>query len=181
MSQIVTTPSDILTAPAKTITFFDKRLARLIVDMKKTLIETKNPRGVGLAGPQVGESYRIFVTRPTQSATIRVFVNPTILKYSDEQTDGVPDRDNKLEGCLSIPNVWGKVTRSKRVRLRFQDQTGATHEEEFTGFLATIIQHETDHTNGVLFTRRVIEQQGKLYENTRDKEGKESLEEITLQ
>ena len=97
-----------------------------------------------------------------------------------EQTDGVPERNNKLEGCLSIPKIWGKIKRAKTLTLRFQDEQGREHEEQFTGFLATIIQHETDHTNGILFTQRVLEQKSKMYQTGKDDDGKEILEEIII-
>ena len=180
MKPIVHVPHVVLTTPAKTVTAFDKRLVKLVSEMKATLIATKNPKGVGLAGPQVGESWRVFLTRPKESGPISVFVNPEIIKHSVEQTDGVPERNNKLEGCLSIPKIWGKIKRAKTLTLRFQDEQGREHEEQFTGFLATIIQHETDHTNGILFTQRVLEQNGKLYQPARDEAGKEILEEITI-
>ncbi len=179
MKPIVTIPHEVLTTPTKSITVFDKKLARLIADLTKTLIATKNPKGVGLAAPQIGEPYRVFVTRPNEKSIVRAFVNPEIIARQGE-TDGVPERDKKLEGCLSIPYIWGKVKRSQSLTLRFQDEIGQTHQEKFTGFLATIIQHETDHIHGILFTKRVLEQQGKLYQGTKDKEGKEVLEEITI-
>lgn len=180
MKQIVKVPNDTLTKPAQTITSFDKRLTKLIDNLKQTLKATKNPKGVGLAASQIGEGSRVFVTRPSEKNPIRVFINPEIIKKSSEVTDGVPGRDNKLEGCLSIPKIWGRVKRAKSLTLRYQDETGKPHEEEFEGFLATIIQHETDHTNGILYTQRVLEQKGKLYKTTKDKEGKEELEEIQL-
>ncbi len=176
---IVHAPQDVLTQPAKTVTFFDKRLARLVRTLKSTLRATVNPKGVGLAAAQVGEPYRVFVTRPTEKSALRVFINPEIIARHGE-TDGVPERDNKLEGCLSIPKIWGRVKRAQALSLRYQDETGQIHEEKFSGFLATIIQHETDHTNGILFTQRVVEQQGKLYQGTTDASGKETLEEIAL-
>ena len=185
MKTIVRAPNHVLTAPGKTVTKFDKRLVHLVADLKATLTQTKNPKGVGLAAPQIGEPWRVFVTRPKESDPIRAFVNPVIVKSSTELTDGMPDRgdakrDNKLEGCLSIPKIWGKLNRAKRVTLNFQDEKGDAHEETFTDFVATIIQHETDHTNGILFPRRVLEQKGKLYQTAKDEEGKEVLEEIKL-
>lgn len=176
---IVHVPNNVLTAAAKPVAQFDKKLVRLITDLKDTLAATTNPKGVGLAAPQIGEAWRIFVTRPHDHDPIRVFINPEIIKQTG-QTDGVPERDNKLEGCLSIPKIWGRVKRAKALTLRFQDELGKMHEEEFSGYLATIIQHETDHTNGVLFTHRALEQKEKLYQATRDEKGKETLEEITL-
>ncbi len=180
MKPIVTTPNPVLTSPAKTVTAFDKRLSKLIAHMKSTLIATRNPKGVGLAAPQIGEPWRIFVTRPTEKSSVRVFINPEIVKFSEEKTDGVPERDNKLEGCLSVPNIWGRVNRAKSLTLRYQDEQGGSHTEQFTGFLATIIQHETDHVNGILYVQRVLEQKGKLYQTAKDEAGKEILEEIAL-
>ncbi|MBI5619376.1 peptide deformylase [Candidatus Gottesmanbacteria bacterium] len=180
MKPIIHVPSDVLTSSAKPVTQFDKRLHTLIKEMVATLKATHNPKGVGLAAPQVGVPYRIFVTRPREKDPIRAFVNPEIIKLSTEQTEGVPGRDNKLEGCLSIPKIWGRVKRAATLTLRYQDETGAVHEEAFSGFLATIIQHETDHINGILFTQRVLQQKGKLFQTARDKDGKEVLEEITI-
>lgn len=177
MKAILVSPHPVLTAQAKTVTSFDKRLVKLVNDMKTTLRGTKKPKGVGLAAPQIGEPWRVFVVRPHE--TIRVFINPEIVS-SAGKTDGVPDRENKLEGCLSIPNIWGKVQRSETLTLRFQDETGTPHKEQFSGFLATIIQHETDHVNGVLFVQRVLEQKGTLYQSVIDKEGKEMLEEVSV-
>ena len=177
---IVQVPNLVLTSSAKSVTQFDGKLKHVIDDMKATLIATRNPKGVGLAAPQVGLSIRLFITRPTEKSTIRVFINPEIIKTTESVTDGVPERSNKLEGCLSIPNVWGKVKRMTTLSLRYQDEHGKMHEEEFGGFLATIIQHETDHTNGILFTQRVLEQKERLYQVEQDEEGKEVLEEIKI-
>jgi peptide deformylase len=180
MKPIVHVPHDVLVTPAKRVTSFDDKLAKLIRDMEDTLISTVNPKGVGLAATQVGIGLRIFLTKPTAKAKIRAFINPEILAKSDTMTDGVPERNNKLEGCLSIPNVWGNVHRATSLTLRYQDENGNVHEEEFSGFLATIIQHETDHINGILFTQRVLEQKEKLFQVVEDKDGSEVLEEIPL-
>ena len=180
MKSIVSVPNPVLTTQAATVKSFDKKLEKLLADMKQTLVATRNPKGVGLAAPQIGESVRVFITRPTEKDSIRVFINPEIVSRTDEKTDGVPDRDNKLEGCLSIPKIWGKVERATALTLNYQDERGISHTEKFTGFLATIIQHETDHTNGVLFTHRVLEQNGTFYQSAKDEKGKEILEEIEL-
>lgn len=179
MKPIIHIPRPVLTTPAKPVTAFDGKLAKLIADMKEALIATSNPKGVGLAATQVGVGLRVFLTKPSDKAAIRVFINPEIIARSDTMTDGVPERSNKLEGCLSIPNVWGKVQRASSLTLRYQDETGAVHEEAFSGFLATIIQHETDHINGILFTQRVLEQKEKLFQIA-EEDGKEVLEEIQL-
>jgi len=178
MKPIVHAPNIVLNTPASTVTVFDTKLAKIIVEMRTILLATKKPKGVGLAAPQVGLSLRLFIIKPAQDEPTRVFINPNILKLSDAQ-EGEGKHD-KLEGCLSIPKVWGKVKRALSVTLRYQDEHGATHEEEFTDFPATIIQHETDHVNGILFTQRVLEQKGKLYHTTTDREGKEVLDEIKI-
>lgn len=184
---IVHVPDAVLNAPTKPIVKFDKRVTRLIGDLKDTLMATTNPKGVGLAAPQIGEPWRVFVTRPKESGPVRAFINPHITHVSHQQTDGVPQRENlpageggKLEGCLSIPKIWGKVKRAAALTLRYQDERGNKKEEKFSGFMATIIQHETDHVNGILFTHRILEQKQKLYQATTDTKGKEVLEEVTL-
>ena len=183
MKPIVHVPNDVLISPAKTVTKFDKKLELLLEEMGKTLIATRRPKGVGLAAPQVGEALRIFITKPTAKAEIRAFINPEIialLETKDTHEVVKDEDDKKLEGCLSIPDVWGHVDRAREVRLQYQDKSGTPHEETFEGFMATIIQHETDHTNGILFSQRVVEQKGKFYKTVIDAEGKEILEEITI-
>ncbi|MBI3576913.1 peptide deformylase [Candidatus Gottesmanbacteria bacterium] len=180
MKLIVKVPNPVLTTSAQAVTVFDKNVRALVDEMKKTLMGTNNPKGVGLAAPQIGQSWRVFITRPTETSRIRVFINPEIIKRSEELTEGIPGRDNKLEGCLSIPKIWGKVKRAAKITLRYQDEKDKIREENFDGFFATIVQHETDHINGILYTQRVLEQKGKLYQAAKDKEGKEVLEEITI-
>lgn len=179
MKPIVSVPHKALSSKAKTVTSFDRKLHKLISDMKQSLTLATNPRGVGLAAPQVGVSMRVFITKPNEHAPIRVFINPEIIHRSDDQTS-THDKRGRLEGCLSIPNLWGNVKRAKEVTLKYQDEHGTSHEETFTGFMATIVQHETDHTNGILYTQRVIEQKQKLYEVATDEHGKEVLDEVQL-
>lgn len=78
-------------------------------------------------------------------------------------------KKTKLEGCLSIPKIWGSVKRADKVFIEFQDLAGITHKKWFSGFRALIIQHEVDHLKGVLFTQRALEQNSQLFE---EKEGK---------
>jgi peptide deformylase len=184
---IVTVPNPVLTNPSKKVERIDKKVLDIVDRMKQTLIDTDNPKGVGLAAPQIGVSLRIFITRPTEKSPIEVFLNPEILWYSPDKSEIQRDleskskgKDKKLEGCLSIPHVWGYLKRSSTVRLRYMDITGKTQEKEFSGFEATIIQHETDHLNGILYTVRVMEQNEKLYEFETDEKGEEKLVEIKL-
>jgi peptide deformylase len=180
MRTIVHIPNPILTTPAKEVTVFDKKLLLMIEDMKHVLQSAKKPKGVGLAGPQAGFGYRIFITKPSVKDPIRVFINPKILDVSQKTTDDTEKPENKLEGCLSVPDIWGKVTRHHEVTLSYQDEKGEKHTETFSDFFATIIQHETDHVNGILFTQRIVEQKGKFYQTVIDEKGKEVLEEFTI-
>lgn len=123
---------------------------QLVQDMFDTMYKSE---GVGLAGPQVGRSLRIVVidsapinemddNEPSRKLCL---INPRI-----ELLDG--DKVTRAEGCLSIPGVSEKVTRVEHLRLTWLDEHLQEHQEEFSGFLSRIIQHECDHLEDVLFT-----------------------------
>lgn len=178
MKPIVRITNPVLTSPTKPVVSFDKKLKKIISDMKATLLHATRPKGVGLAAPQIGILLQLFLTRPTPKDSIRVFINPTIIRRDPIKPNA--DKTNQLEGCLSIPGIWGTVNRSPKLTIRFQDETGKTIEEEISGFLATIVQHEIDHLQGILFTQRVLEQKNKFYQASTDEQGKEVLEEVTI-
>lgn len=180
--KIVTTPNDVLTTVAKPVKSFDKKLKKLISDMEVTLANTSDPVGVGLAAPQVGLSLRLFLARPTEKAPMMHFINPVIEEISELKQKNSKDKEDKkiLEGCLSIPNIWGHVTRPQKLKLSYQDMNGKSYKQTYTGFMATIIQHEVDHLNGVLFTSHVLSQKEKLYRSHTNSEGDEEFEEISL-
>ena len=125
---------------------------KLIDDMIETMEEY---HGVGLAAPQVHESLRIFIAgleeegdgdEPTLVAV--PFINPEIVTLGSEQ---VMD----WEGCLSIPEIRGQVPRHRRVGIRALDRDGKRIELELDDFPARVVQHETDHLDGVLFFDRM--------------------------
>jgi len=180
MKPIVTTPNAVLIKPASPVEKIDAKILSLIKDMQDTLIIADNPKGVGLAAPQVGISLRIFLMRPEENGPIRILVNPTYVQKSKQIVKGIPGSDHRLEGCLSIPKVWGMVHRQAWVTLSYLDEAEQKHQEKFTGFEAIIVQHEMDHLDGVLFSRRVIEQKGKLYQPGVDDDGKEILEPLEI-
>jgi len=137
--------------------------------MVTTLESEKDPEGVGLAANQVGLSLALFIMKPSKKAAVTVCINPEILsieKIPDPTKKKLPHKTGsraRLEGCLSIPRLWGYIHRSPKVHLRYTDLTGKMHERAFTGFEAVIVQHEMDHLEGIVFTQRVLEQKRKLY------------------
>lgn len=186
MLAIVKAPQQVLAEKAKFIPIkpgtLDKPTLLLIEEMKQTLAHTRDPEGVGLAAPQVGRSLQLFIAKPTDTSPVFVFVNPVI---ESQESDTKPTKkkssgQNKLEGCLSLPNIWGFVKRYPRLTLSYVDEKGKAHKKKFTGFMATVIQHEIDHLNGVLFPKRVFEQNNKLYKSHKDEKGKDIFEEVEI-
>jgi len=169
MLKIVTVPDKVLFSPTRQVNLIDKKIKQLVIDMEKTLISQKDPKGVGLAANQVGVNLSIFIIKPSEKAKVKVFINPRIIsrtvldKDSPYKKQGGKHRPIKLEGCLSIPKIWGSVKRAKKVYLEYQDLNGSVRKEWFQGFEATIIQHEMDHLQGIVFTQRSLEQKKPLY------------------
>lgn len=189
MLKIVQTPHPVLASPAKPVAKIDKKVRKIIAEMKTTLLGADKPKGVGLAAPQVGIPLQIFIAKPDEKSEVLVFINPQIMWRSKEKSgitrpEGANKKENNkgksLEGCLSVRNVWGYLERSSKVRMKYLDIDGQKQEKEFTGFMATIIQHECDHLQGVVFTQRVLEQREKLYRIEKDGRGEESLIELEL-
>ena len=171
---IVHAPNDILLMSSKPVKKVDDGIRKLITAMKKVLIASDI--GVGLAAPQVGIAKRLFLIAPDlvdkkkkSFSDIAIFINPEIISKRPERQPVRKTKKQTLEGCLSIPHIWGPVRRSNQLAVRFIDENGNEHTETFTGFPARIIQHEIDHLNGILFTQRVLEQKGTLYEQTEGK------------
>jgi peptide deformylase len=177
MLKIVTVPSNTLSSPTKPVGKIDDKIKKIVFEMEKILTAQTDPPGVGLAANQVGLDLSIFIIRPSEKSKTKVFINPKILNVGEQfiapKIKGVinhaPTKKSKskkkikLEGCLSIPRIWGPVKRAERVFLKYQDLNGKTHLKWFSGFEAAIIQHEVDHLNGVVFTQRSLEQKGQLY------------------
>jgi peptide deformylase len=127
--------------PVKTV---DAEVRTLVDDMFETMYEAP---GVGLAAIQVAVPKRIITldtSKKDEPKNPQVFINPEILWSSD-------DKATYEEGCLSIPEYYEEVERPTQVKVRYMDLEGKTHEIEANGFLATVLQHEIDHINGVLF------------------------------
>jgi peptide deformylase len=136
----------VLREPAKPVDSFDRGLRTLFDDMVETMYAAE---GVGLAGPQVGVSLRLFVFDDGETG-------PTFVANSelvDAQDETVTD-----EGCLSIPGPFYPTARATSIRCRGQDLDGRPQEFEAEGLLARILQHETDHLDGMLYIDRLEEE-----------------------
>jgi peptide deformylase len=131
----------------------DPAVQALIDDM---LVTVADANGVGIAAPQVFEPFSLFIvaSRPNPrypdapEMEPTAMINPEILRASGEKEKG-------WEGCLSIPGLRGLVPRHARIAVRYLTRSGELREEEYSGFLARVFQHEFDHVNGMLFIDRV--------------------------
>ena len=124
------------------------RIQRLIDDMFETMNDS---RGIGLAGPQVHESIRLFVAGvddPDGGMPPVVVINPEVTPIGSAV-------EEDWEGCLSIPDIRGRVPRAARIQLRALDRHGRPLALTADGYPARVIQHETDHLDGVLFFDRM--------------------------
>ena len=155
--------------------------------MKQVLLSAKDPEGVGLAAPQVGKALEIFIAKPSDKSDFMVFINPEIIEQSSKadyvkrpKKDASEKASKKLEGCLSLPAIWGPVLRSSSITLSYLDERGKSHKKKFSNFLATIIQHEIDHLNGILFPKRVLEQKRTLYKSRKNEKNEDVFEEIEI-
>lgn len=182
MSPIVKAPNSVLAQKAKEIIKVDKTVLKVVEEMKTSLLSATDPIGVGLAAPQIGKSLQLFITKPTAQSDVGVFINPKIKKIEDKKTNSKKKKikAKKLEGCLSLPDIWGEVTRHPIIQIEYLDEYGRKHNKKFSGFMATIIQHEMDHLNGVLFPKRVFEQKGVLYKSEKNEKGEEIFDEIKI-
>ena len=142
LRRIITEEDPKLQKVCHPVTKFDEKLAQLLDDMSQTLLDSG---GVGLAAPQIGILRRVVVVDTGDS--VLELVNPQVIETSGEQ-DG-------MEGCLSVPGVYGMVKRPNVVTVRAQDRTGAWFEATGEELLARCFCHECDHLDGHLFREKV--------------------------
>jgi peptide deformylase len=179
MLNIVHAPNPCLSEKAKDVLKVDKAILNLINEMKIALASASDPIGVGLAAPQINKSLRIFIAKPTLKSKVSVFINPQITK-SESLVKKENEKTTKLEGCLSLPDIWGDVQRFNQIQVEFLDESDRKHSKKFEGFMATIFQHEIDHLDGILFTKRVLDQKGTLYKSEKNAKGEDIFEEIKI-
>lgn len=178
--KIVQTPDPVLAAKAAKLQKIDKDLLSLIEEMKTTLVTAADPPGIGLAAPQVGKSLQLFIIKQKPSDPFSIFINPEVTPLGTLIQRKSKKGGDMLEGCLSIKDIWGTVQRYPKVKVKWMDETGNTQIKTFDGFFATIIQHEFDHLQGILFPKHTLEQQGKLYKSHKDEKGVDIFDPVKL-
>jgi peptide deformylase len=150
MTEITKIPNKILSKRVQKLDIEDIKRGscqELILNMKEAM---KEHQGVGLAANQIGKDLAIFVIEPKlaeDSGASDVYINPEITEYSK-------DTDEMEEGCLSIPAFYTQLTRAKKIKIKFVDENGKKQKMKARGFLARVLQHETDHLHGTTIRDR---------------------------
>jgi peptide deformylase len=166
--KILSVPDPILRAKSLPVDRLTPDILEKIEELKDTMVHAHDPEGVGLSFPQIGYNLRGFVTYLEKK--LKVYLNPVILDMSEEKTlGGLPERPT-LEGCLSIPWLYGPVWRAKRIKIRAMDERGEEFTKILASFPARLAQHEYDHLEGVLFTDYTLKDNQPLYLLDRENE-----------
>ena len=163
-SDIITLPHTHLRQRSKKIGLISNEIKLLIRDMQDATLDWEDSRdhevGVALAAIQVDRPYRLVVIRNDfnnkKNRSFSTFINPVITKYEGEIVED-------YEGCLSVPDIYGKVPRHSKVRIKALDEHGQEVRLTATGFLARVFQHEIDHTNGVVFIDHIKDNPDAFY------------------
>jgi len=217
--KIITIPHPTLRTVAAPVTQVDKKLLGVIADLEKTLQSQRNPKGVGLAAPQIDIKWRMFAlrlpelalqtgldprarrevdiqmdpdlrqdddgrqddedTQDDENIGIKILINPQIIDHSRQKSFGANKDDDTLEGCLSVPGVYGPIPRWGDITLQYDvliEQELVSRTDKFKDFAARVIQHERDHLDGILFTDYTFELGLPLY---REDEKTKKLKEIS--
>jgi len=167
--EIITLPHDSLRQRSVKIGYVGKDVADLIAKMEEATLDWEDSRehelGVALAAVQINELKRVVVIREDfedkKNRNFTVFINPEITKLEGEIVED-------YEGCLSIKDIYGKVPRYNKVKVKALDQNGNEFRVTAEGFLARIFQHEIDHTNGKVFIDHIKDDPEAFYKLGKD-------------
>lgn len=162
---IITLPHTSLRQRSKRVGVISSAIKKLITDMETATLDWEDSRahevGVALAAVQVDNMLRVIVVRNNfddkKDRTFQVFINPEITKYEGKQIED-------FEGCLSVKNLYGKVKRYQKVRVKALDENGQPVRLTAEDFLARVFQHEIDHTNGVVFIDHIKDDQNGFFQ-----------------
>ncbi|MCM8818777.1 MAG: peptide deformylase [Candidatus Omnitrophica bacterium] len=152
MRKIRTYGEPILRKKAEEVKDIDDKTLKLINSMKETLLKAQ---GIGLAGPQVGVSKRIFITYDKEKENFITLINPVILEKNGYEID--------IEGCLSFPEIFFSINRAKKVIVKGINEKGKEIIVEANGIIARCFQHEIDHLNGILIIDYATQNEKNFY------------------
>lgn len=176
IKKLVTIPNEALRIKSRKVGFVDDSIKKLANDMIDTTLDWDHDSefGAALAAIQVGEPIQLTVVRDKfesrNDKTFSTFINPKIIKKSQQTVTDV-------EGCLSVPGIYGRVKRALKIKVRAQDLEGNEIRLNLEGFPARVLQHEIDHMNGIIFLDHIknnkdllnIDVDGKLSQLADDK------------
>ncbi|MBI5906493.1 peptide deformylase [Candidatus Saccharibacteria bacterium] len=166
---IITLPNSHLRAKSRRVAIITNEVRQIIENMKSATLDWEKSRphevGVALAAIQIDQPLKIIIIRNNfddkKDETFSVFINPKIMKY-----EGKLEED--FEGCLSVLDIYGKVPRWTKIRMRAQDEQGHEVRVKADGFLARVLQHEVDHINGMVFVDHIKDHPEAFYHLTSD-------------
>jgi len=155
---VLTLPNKSLRIKSIEVEKIDQDLMNFIYDMVDTL---RSKPGLGLAAPQVGKNIRLIIIESngyqdengntiSETIPLMVLINPEIIKFSRDKVE-------MDEGCFSVPDLFGLVTRPKKIKLIALDINGRKVQLNASGLLARVIQHEIDHLDGILFIDHITD------------------------
>lgn len=162
---IITLPNPHLRQKSQRVGIITPQILQIIADMQAATIDWDESRehevGVALAAVQIDQLYKIIIVRHDydnkEDHQFTTFINPTVVKL---EGDIIED----YEGCLSVPNIYGKVPRHNKIKIKALDLNGNEFRTNAEGFLARIFQHEIDHVNGTLFIDHIKDDPDAFYE-----------------
>jgi peptide deformylase len=168
---IITLPNPHLRQRSKKVGIVTQDVENLANNMISATLDWEDSRehelGVALAAIQVDQFLRLVVIRNDfdnkDDKSFQVLINPEITKYEGKEIED-------LEGCLSVPDIYGKVRRFEKIRLKAMSLEGKTIRLNLEGFIARIIQHEVDHTNGLVFIDHIKDNVSAFFKLNKDGE-----------
>lgn len=164
LNKLIVLPNKHLRYRSKKVGIISDEIKQLIATMEQVTLDWEDSRehevGVALAAVQIDNLLRVVIiredTEKKENKNFVVFINPEITKYEGEIIED-------FEGCLSIKNIYGRVPRYSKVRVKAIDKNGKPFRIVAEGFLARIFQHEIDHTNGIVFIDHIKDNQDAFY------------------
>jgi peptide deformylase len=171
---IIVLPNPRLRQKSKRVSIITPEVRAAIKQMLEATIDWEESRehevGVALAAVQIDKPYRVVIVRDDfenkDDKRFHIFINPEVMKLEGEL-------EEDFEGCLSVTDIYGKVPRYSKVRVRALDENGRPVRVKAEGFLARIFQHEIDHTNGIMFVDHIKDKQEAFYKLTAEGKLKE--------